>query len=59
MKILAFDTVAAAASVAVFLDGEKIFSLRENMDRGHSEALVPMIKKCGRCRKELVSSLNV
>ena len=45
MKILAFDTVAAAASVAVFLDGEKIFSLRENMDRGHSEALVPMIKK--------------
>ena len=51
MKILAFDTVAAATSVAVFVDGERICGLRKNMERGHAEVLVPMIK-------EVISSVS-
>lgn len=52
MKILAFDTVAGASSVAVLSDGELLGSDRRDMTRGHSEVLVPMIK-------ELVSALSL
>lgn len=43
MKVLAFDTAAAACSVAV-LDGGRIRAHRARaMRRGHAEALMPMI----------------
>lgn len=44
MKILAFDTALRACSVAVWIDGEIVASRFEERDRGHAEALVPMIE---------------
>jgi tRNA threonylcarbamoyladenosine biosynthesis protein TsaB len=44
MKILAVDTCLGACSVAI-LDGEKTLAHRfELMDRGHAEALAPMVQ---------------
>lgn len=44
MKILAFDTAAGACSAALW-DGASIAAHRhEAMDRGHAEALMPMIE---------------
>lgn len=44
MKILAADTALGACSVAV-LDGERILAHRfEAMERGHAEALAPMVE---------------
>jgi tRNA threonylcarbamoyladenosine biosynthesis protein TsaB len=43
MKVLAVDTCFGACSVAI-LDGEKILAHRfERMERGHAEALAPMV----------------
>ncbi len=44
MKILAFDTAAAACSVALWVDGALLARRFEPMERGHAEALVPMIE---------------
>jgi tRNA threonylcarbamoyladenosine biosynthesis protein TsaB len=45
MKILAVDTALGACSVAV-LSGERILSHRyEVMERGHAEALAPMVQR--------------
>lgn len=44
MKILAVDTALGACSVAV-LDGERVLAHRfEIMERGHAEALAPMVQ---------------
>ena len=44
MKILAVDTALGACSVAVF-DGEKVLAHRFTlMERGHAEALAPMVE---------------
>ncbi|MEE2746064.1 MAG: tRNA (adenosine(37)-N6)-threonylcarbamoyltransferase complex dimerization subunit type 1 TsaB [Pseudomonadota bacterium] len=43
MKALAIDTVAAACSVAICVNGETIFNNRINMERGHAEVLIPMV----------------
>ena len=45
MKIIAFDTVAGASSVAVFSDGKKVYSCRKMLERGHAEVLIPMMKE--------------
>lgn len=45
MKILAVDTALGACSVAV-LDGDKVLAHRfEPMERGHAEALAPMVEE--------------
>jgi tRNA threonylcarbamoyladenosine biosynthesis protein TsaB len=45
MKILAVDTALGACSVAV-LSGEQVLSHRyETMERGHAEALAPMVQR--------------
>ena len=44
MKLLAVDTALGACSVAV-IDGERVLAHRhEFMDRGHAEALAPMVE---------------
>lgn len=43
MIILAFDTAAAACSVALWRDGEVVAAASEAMARGQAEALMPMI----------------
>jgi len=44
MRILAVDTCLGACSVAI-LDGEKVLAHRfEPMERGHAEALAPMVE---------------
>lgn len=43
MKLLAMDTASAACSVALFADGEIATVRGEAMERGHAEALVPMV----------------
>ena len=43
MKILAFDTSLAACTVAAVSDGRIISERSEPRDRGHAEALMPMI----------------
>lgn len=45
MLILAFDTTAAACSVAIVKDGAALVRLRELMDQGQAEALVPLIER--------------
>ncbi len=44
MKILAVDTALGACSVAVLNDGETLAHRVEAMDRGHAEALAPMVE---------------
>lgn len=44
MKCLAFDCAAGACSVAVLVDTEIVAGRAEEMERGHTEALVPMIQ---------------
>jgi tRNA threonylcarbamoyladenosine biosynthesis protein TsaB len=43
MRLLAMDAASAACSVAVFADGDVVADRHEAMDRGHAEALVPMV----------------
>ena len=43
MKLLAIDTAQAACSAAVFVDGEPRAQRYEEMRRGQSERLIPMI----------------
>ena len=43
MKILAFDTSGDQCSAAVWRDGSVVASLSEQMVRGHTEALMPML----------------
>ncbi len=45
MLILAFDTTAPACSVAIVKDGAALVRLREAMDQGQAEALMPMIER--------------
>ncbi len=51
MLILAFDTTAAACSVALWRDGETLKAEHAAMTQGQAEALIPMIerllKDCG------------
>ena len=50
MLILAFDTTAAACSVALWRDGTVLRTDRSIMERGQAEALVPMIERImGEC----------
>ena len=44
MILLAFDSSAAACSVAVWRDGATLAYERRAMERGHAEALVPLIE---------------
>ncbi len=44
VRILAFDTSLSACSAAVWQDGVVLASRFEGMERGQSEALLPMIK---------------
>ena len=44
MNILALDTIAAACSVAVRSNGKTVCSRRQEMNRGHAEVLIPMIR---------------
>jgi tRNA threonylcarbamoyladenosine biosynthesis protein TsaB len=43
MKLLALDSASAACSVALFADGRVVAARDAAMDRGHAEALVPMV----------------
>lgn len=43
MKLLALDSAAAACSVALFAGGRIVAAREKAMDRGHAEALVPMV----------------
>jgi tRNA threonylcarbamoyladenosine biosynthesis protein TsaB len=43
MLVLAFDTSLSACSVALWRDGRVLARVFEPMERGHAEALVPMI----------------
>ena len=45
MKILAFDTSGDKCSAAVWRDGSVAACLSEQMVRGHTEALMPMVSK--------------
>lgn len=45
MLILAFDTTAAACSVAIWRDGEVLAADQAEMKQGQAEALVPMIER--------------
>jgi tRNA threonylcarbamoyladenosine biosynthesis protein TsaB len=45
MLILAFDTTAPACSVAIVKDGAALVHVREVMDQGQAEALVPLIER--------------
>lgn len=45
MLILAFDTTAPACSVAIVKDGATLVRLREVMDQGQAEALMPLIER--------------
>lgn len=44
MRILAFDSATSACSAAVWCDGEIAARRFEAMERGQSEALIPMVK---------------
>lgn len=44
MRVLAFDTAANQCAVALWADGETMSHVAEPMERGHAEALVPMIE---------------
>jgi tRNA threonylcarbamoyladenosine biosynthesis protein TsaB len=43
MKLLAMDAASAACSAALFADGDVVALREKAMDRGHAEALVPMV----------------
>lgn len=43
MKILAFDTASSACSAALWRDGRVVARSFERMERGQSEALIPMV----------------
>ncbi len=43
MNILAFDTTMQACSAAVLKSESEFFSVQQKLDRGHAEALMPMV----------------
>jgi len=43
MKLLAMDAASAACSAALYADGRIVAERRRAMERGHAEALVPMV----------------
>lgn len=43
MKLLAIDSASSACSAALFAGGRIVASRLETMERGHAEALVPMV----------------
>jgi tRNA threonylcarbamoyladenosine biosynthesis protein TsaB len=45
MRLLAFETARAAASVAVLADGRVVAHEHQAMSRGHAAALMPMIER--------------
>ncbi len=45
MLVLAFDTTAAACSVALVKDGAALAHIRELMDQGQAEILIPQIEE--------------
>lgn len=45
MLVLAFDTTAAACSVALVHDGAPRVRIRETMEQGQAEALMPLIER--------------
>jgi len=45
MLILAFDTTAAAVSVALCRDGKSVAATRAIMDQGQAEALMPLLEE--------------
>lgn len=45
MRVLAFDTTSRGCSVALWFDGQKHYSLNEDIDRGHSHVLPLMFEK--------------
>lgn len=45
MLVLAFDTTAAACSVALVKDGAALTHIRELMDQGQAEILIPQIEE--------------
>ena len=61
VNILALDTSASACSVALWRQGGVVWSLRRDMERGHAEALMPMVRDvldgagCGACDLDLVA----
>ncbi len=61
MNILALDTSASACSVALWRHGGVVRSLRRDMERGHAEALMPMLRDvldgagCGAADLDLVA----
>lgn len=44
MKVLAFDTALAACSAAAWSDGEILAARHQRLERGHAEALMPMVE---------------
>ncbi len=48
MRVLALDTALGATSVAVvdFPGGEVLASVSQPMERGHAEALIPLVREC-------------
>ena len=58
MKILAVDTALGACSVAVIYDARTLAHRHEFMDRGHAEALAPMVEDAMRDAKIEFASLD-
>jgi len=44
MKVLAFDTALAACSAAIWVEGEILAARHRLLERGHAEALMPMVE---------------
>ena len=44
MKVLAFDTALGACSVAAWSEGEILAARHQRLERGHAEALMPMVE---------------
>ena len=59
MKILAFDTASSACSAAVWRDGHVAARRFERMDRGQSEALIPMVVAALADAGEAMAGLDV
>tara|TARA_B100000686_G_C16698645_1_gene922041 strand:- start:467 stop:1171 length:705 start_codon:yes stop_codon:yes gene_type:complete len=60
--ILSLDTSAAACSVALRQDGKTLSKSIDYMDRGHAEALMPMVKKVmksARCTPKKIQLIAV
>ncbi|HVU20591.1 MAG TPA: tRNA (adenosine(37)-N6)-threonylcarbamoyltransferase complex dimerization subunit type 1 TsaB, partial [Rhizomicrobium sp.] len=58
MKILAVDTALGACSVAITEGDRTLAHCREFMDRGHAEALAPMVENAMRDANQSFTSLD-